>query len=174
VHGSRVRKRRLNALFQYSSLTGSGNTITATQVPVAAASGSTMYVNLSIQFDVDSSGNLTLSPGFPQISPSPSLIVSSFTAGRYTGPSTIYSGGAIVNISGPGVTDGGASQWSSAAAASANQCTYPGTATWYVGPIANSPYVTRLKSAGITSTAWSYGVSTSPSGCNLTIGERAL
>ena len=37
-------------------------------------------------------------------------------------------------------------------------CTYPSSATWYVGPIANSPLAARLKAAGITSTAWSYGV----------------
>jgi hypothetical protein len=30
-----------------------------------------------------------------------------------------------------------------------------------VGPIANNPYAAQIKAAGITSTAWSYGISTS-------------
>ena len=146
------------ALFQNSAIVGSGNTITATQVPVVLGSGVTVYVNLTMQFDVDSSGNLTISSGFPQILPAPTLLTSSFVPGTYVGPSTILSGGMIITITGPGVTDGGATIWTLTTPSGANEETYPGTATWYVGPLASSPYAARLKSAGITSTAWSYGL----------------
>lgn len=149
------------SLFQYSSLTGAGNTITATQVPVVTSAGTTIYVNITVQFDVDSNGNLTISSGYPQFVPAPTLLVSSFLAGKYVAPSTIYSGKGLIAVSGPGVSDGGATQWSLAAAAGANEGTYPGSATWYVGPIDNNPLAARLKSAGITSTAWSYGVGSS-------------
>src|SRR5947207_224169 len=57
------------ALFQQGSLVGSGNTITATQIPVVTAQGITVYVNATIQFNVDANGNLTISPGFPQVIP---------------------------------------------------------------------------------------------------------
>src|SRR5438270_13092012 len=84
------------ALFQYSTLTGSGNKITATQIPVVTASGITVYVNAILQFDVDSSGNLTLSSGYPQIFAAPTLLASSFKAGRYVGPSTISNARAFI------------------------------------------------------------------------------
>src|SRR5712692_8849803 len=146
------------ALFQYSTLTGSGNTITATRIPVVTTPGTTIYMNMTLQFDVDANGNLTISSGYPQFVPAPTLQVSSFMAGRYVGPSTVYSGGLTITVSGPGIADGGATEWSLAATAGATGCTYPASATWYVGPIATSPLAARLKSAGITSTTWSYGV----------------
>jgi len=146
------------ALFQNSSIVASGNTITATQVPVVLSSGATDYVNLTIQFDVSASGKLTVSAGYPQDFASPSLLASSFTAGTYVGPSAILTGKAEITVSGPAVTAGGATLWSLTTPTGASVYTYPDTATWYVGPIENSPYAARLKSAGITSTAWSYGL----------------
>ncbi len=135
-------------LFQYSTLTGSGNTITATQLPVVTAGG-TIYQNVTVQFDVDAAGNLTISPGFPQIVPSSRSIVSNFLAGNYTGPSNILSGNAKVTVAGPGVTSGGTTAWSLAASTGADSCTYPTTATWYVGPIGTNPLAARIKKAGI-------------------------
>jgi hypothetical protein len=111
-----------------------------------------------MQFNVDANGNLTLSQGYPQVIQAPALLTSGFRAGTYVGPSTLLSGKATVNVSGPGVTDGGATVWSIGAAPGADACTYPISATWYVGPIENSPFAARIKSAGITSTAWSYGI----------------
>ena len=152
------------ALFEYSTLTGSGNTINATLVPVVTSSGQTIYVNLDLQFNVDSAGNLTITPGYPKFTPAPLIQTDSFVAGKYAGPSTIYGGNMLINVSGPGVTSGGATVWSLTAATGANGCTYPTTAMWYVGPLSSSPLAGRLNNAKITSTAWSYGVSTSP--CN--------
>src|SRR5215472_12824105 len=74
------------ALFQYASITGSGNTITASWVPVVTTSGNTIYKNVTLQFNVDASGNLTLASGFPQVIPAPVVQVSSFMAGNYVGP----------------------------------------------------------------------------------------
>lgn len=146
------------ALFQQATLTGSGNTINATHIPVVTASGVTVYVNLAMQFNVDANGNLTLSSGFPQVTPFPAPLTSGFVAGKYAGPSTVLNGKALVSVSGPGVTDGGATEWSLSAPTGADPNTQPSSATWYVGPLASSPLAARLKSAGITSTAWSYGV----------------
>jgi hypothetical protein len=81
-----------------------------------------------------------------------------FKTGRYVSPSTILSGNGSIDIAGPGVTDGGATFFSLAAAPRAHVYTYPSTATWFVGPIANNPWAARLSKTGITSTAWSYGV----------------
>jgi hypothetical protein len=156
--------------FQYSALTGSGNTITATRVPVVTSKGQTVYQDITLQFDADPDGNVTLTSGYPIFSQSTTLPAFSFQAGKYVGSRSNGNGKAFVTVGGPGVTGGGTS-WSMVATSDADLCSYPGSATWYVGPIENSPQAGRLKLAGstvgssttrvvgITSTAWSYGVS---------------
>jgi hypothetical protein len=145
------------AQFTNSTLTSSVNTIVASWVPVVTATKTT-YQNVTIVFNVDASGNLTIAPGYPQIVPAPSVIVSNFESGNYVGPSSVLGGNALITVSGPGVTSGGATEWSLAASTGANVCTYPTSATWYVGTLTNNPLYSRIKAAGITSTAWSYGI----------------
>lgn len=149
------------ALFQYSTLTGSGNTITATQVPLVTSTGTIVYDNITLQFNVSSSGMPSLAAGFPKVVPSVIPVTSGFRAGRYVGPSSILGGNAIITVSGPAVAPGGATEWSLATAAGASSSTYPGTGEWYVGSLANNPVATRIKAAGITSTALSYGIASS-------------
>jgi hypothetical protein len=145
--------------FQYAALTGSGNTITLTRVPVITSSGQTVYQDISLQFDNDGNGNLTLTSGFPMFALSPSLQVSSFQPGKYAGPVTMLNGNALITVSGPGVVSGGSTAWSATTISGADPCTVPVSATWYVGPMDNNPMSARLKKANITSTAWSYGIS---------------
>jgi hypothetical protein len=152
-----------SASFEFSTITGSGDTITATWVPVVDSSGTTTYKNITLLFHVDSSGNLTVAPGYPKVIPSPPPLVSSFRVGTYTGPGSMSN--YIITVSGPGVTTGGATEWSLAAASGTPYYSYPVSATWYVGPIASNPLAARLKAAGITSTAWSYGLGGSSCGC---------
>ncbi len=152
------------ALFEYSTLTGSGNTITATWVPVVNSAGNTSYKNVTLLFDVDASGNLTIAPGYPKVIQTPPPLVTSFRAGKYVGPGDNSTW--VVNVSGPGITTGGATEWSLAAAPGNNYYSYPMSATWYKGPIASNPLAARLKAAGITSTAWSYGIAGSTCGCS--------
>lgn len=149
---------------QYPNLTGSGNTITAEWVPVVTATG-TEYKNVTLLFDVDASGNLTLASGYPLVVPSPTPLVYAFQAGTYVGPSTINGGKNIITISGPGIRTGGTTEWSLAASTGASIYTYPSSASWYVGPISSSPLAARLKAAGITSNAYMYGTGTSSCGC---------
>jgi hypothetical protein len=149
------------ALFERSTLTASGNTINAIQVPVVLSSGITVYLNLSLQFLVDSTGNLTLASGYPQVTPSPILLTGSFVAGKYAEPDANK---YTLSVAGPGVLDGGVTQWTGV-----GSCGY--TATWYTGPIASNPLAARISKAGITSTAWSYGVGTV---CSLSGGNIVL
>jgi hypothetical protein len=141
------------AEFQYSTLSGSGNTITATRLPVVTTTG-IKYMNVVLQFDVAADGTLTLTPGYPQILPSPAQIISNFLAGNYVGPGgTAYP----MTVFGPGVTSGGATEWSLASTAS---CSIPATAVWYVfgGPMTKNPLYQRLKSAGISAQTYAaYG-----------------
>ena len=147
-------------LFQNSTLTGSGNTINATFLPVVLSTG-TIYENVTIQFDVAADGTLTIAPGYPQVVKSPVFITSKFVPGTYVGPSTILGGTALITVSGPSVGPGGTTEWTITTPTGANSCTYPNSATWYVGPLASNPLATRLKSAGITSTSYSYGIGSS-------------
>jgi hypothetical protein len=150
-----------SALFQFSTLTGSGDTITATEVPVLTSSGTTVYKNVTTQFNVDSAGNLTLAAGFPQVVAASPPSFSSFKAGNYVGPATLGSGKFLITVGGPTVAPGGTT-WGSTVAAGANAATYPISCSWYDGPISNSPEAPRLKTDGITSTALSYGTCTGP------------
>jgi hypothetical protein len=145
------------APFQYSSLTGSNNTVTVSRVPVITSSG-TKYNDVTIQFTVSSTGVLALASGYPKVVASPTLITSGFVAGQYAGPPNVLSGKALINVSGPGVTTGNATEWTLVAASGSASTTYPCSATWYVGPLTSNPLYTRIKNAGITSTAYSYGV----------------
>ncbi len=153
-----------SALFQFATLTGSGTTITGVLVPVVTSTGAIIYQNITIQFDVSASGALTVASLVT--APAPTPVISSFQAGEYVGPSTINSGENIINVSGPGVATGGITEWSLAAASGASCNTYPGTATWYVGNLADSPLAARVKAAGIntTATTMSFGVA-SPGAC---------
>ncbi len=137
-------------------------TIIAARVPVVTASGTTIYKDVTVQFEVDADGNLSLSSGYPQVVDSPLLLVSSFKPGSYVGPSSVLGGKTPVFVDGPGASEGGATSWSLSTAAGADTCTYPSSATWYVGPIEKNPVAARLTKAGITSTAWSYGVASGP------------
>jgi hypothetical protein len=152
-----------SALFQYATLTGSNNIINATWLPVVSSTGSISYVNVIIQFKVSASGQLSVAVGYPKTVPAPSPIVSSFIAGNYVGPSNVLGGNALITVTGPGITSGGATEWSVAASPGANVDTYPDSATWYVGPLSSNPLAARLQAAGITSSAWSYGVGDSGS-----------
>jgi len=160
-----------NSQFQYSALTGSGNTVLATRVPVVTSTGAIVYKDVTLLFAADANGGLTLAPGYPHVVDSPNLLVSSFKPGNYVGPSTILSGKAKITVSGPGITSGGVTAWSLAAPTGADYCTYPSSATWYVGSIASNPLAARLKAAGITSTAWSYGVGNSRNNCYSNSGD---
>ena len=158
------------ASFQYATLTGTTNTINATNVPVTVGK-TTTYENLTFQVTVDATGAVKIVSGSQTAAASPVTQSAGFKAGTYLGPNfgsnSSYTGMQIV-VSGPGVVAGGFTDWSlSAASGSTASCQYPTSATWYVGsPTSSSnPLYARLKKAGITSTAYSYGTLGSGS-CN--------
>jgi hypothetical protein len=142
------------SLFQYATLTGSSNTLTATFVPIVTAGG-TSYWNITLDFNVSSTGVLTVAS--LQQTQAPPPIVSSFRAGTYCASPNVGNGKACITVGGPGETSGGTTEWSLTAAPGSWADTYPESATWYVGPLASSPLASRLAAAKITSTDYSYG-----------------
>ncbi len=152
-----------HADFQESTLTSSTNAITATRVPVADSTGAIHYRNITLLFDVADSStdgvSVTLASGYPTVVDSASpILVNGFAAGTYVAPTN-----AEIAVSGPGIASGGATEWSLAQSGTA--CSFPFSATWYVGPITSNPLYTRLKAAGITSAAYTYGILGTASGC---------
>jgi hypothetical protein len=148
----------LNAQLQYSTITGTTNTINATYVPLTTASGTLAYENLTIPLSVtqNSQGAIQVEAGPVAAVPSPLPQTNGFIAGNYVGPG----GGTaqLITLSGPGITANGATEWSVAQSPGATSCTWPQNATFYVGPLENNPLYARIQAAGITSTAYSYGV----------------
>jgi hypothetical protein len=137
--------------FQNATITSTTNTINATRVPAVDGQGGVHYWDVNLAFNTDSGGNLTLASGSPVITPSASTNSDGFVAGTYT------NGSEMVTVSGPGVTSGGATQWT-LLISTGSGCTTFSSATWYVGSLANNPLAARLSADGITSTAYSYGI----------------
>ena len=146
------------SLFQDSVLTSSTNTVNVTRVPVVDSKGVLHYWDVALLFDVNSSGELTLAAGYPMITGSASPITSGFKAGTYVAPN-----GATIVVTGPGVTKNGATEWS--LAQSGTTCSFPYSATWYVGSISSNPLYPRLKADAVTSSAYSYGILGTSSSC---------
>jgi hypothetical protein len=111
------------ALFQFSTLNGSGNTMSATEVPVLTSTGAVIYKNVTAQFKVDSAGNLTLTPGFPKVVNAAPPAFNAFKAGKYVGPGTDGNGMFFIIVGGPTAGPGG-TYWGATAATSADHCTY--------------------------------------------------
>jgi hypothetical protein len=144
------------ALFQNSTLSATTNTINVNFLPVVTTTNGIIYDDVVIQFDVAADGTLTVSAGYPKVTPSPITISGHFEAGNYVGPSV--DSNYLITVSGPGVSNGGTTIWSLAASKGANNCTTPSVATWYVGPIMKSPYWGRIKLAQVPLTGYFYGV----------------
>jgi hypothetical protein len=157
------------AQFQYATITGTNNVLNVTMLPVVTPKG-TVYKNLTLQVTANAEGEISVEPAI--VVPAPQILASSFKAGTYVGPSTINGGQNKITVTGPGVIVGGTTVWSLTASSDPNVCTYPATATWYVGSPTSpgNPEYARLKKAGITSPAYSYGTSgtiaNSSSSCN--------
>jgi len=155
------------AQFQYATITGTNNVLNVTMLPVVTPKG-TVYKNFTLQVSANAEGQITVESATAV--PAPTTVVTAFKTGVYLGPSSINKGQNQITISGPGVVPGGTTVWSLTSSSDPNVCTYPASATWYVGSPTSlgNPLYARLKKAGITSTAYSYGSAgnLSNSSCN--------
>ncbi len=91
------------AAFGSALITGANNRISVSRVPVINSTGVVTYKDITINFEVSSSGVLTMAPFNPTITASPSLITSGFKAGNYKdgrGNKYVLSGPSVV----PGTT----------------------------------------------------------------------
>jgi hypothetical protein len=163
------------ALFQYSTLTATQNTITVTQLPVVTSSGKTVYWNITVQFDVANNGSLTLAAGSPQIVPAPPATVNGFQPGIYLGPDD---SAELISVTGPATTQGGATEWALSPATGASGCLEPGSASWFDGTLSSTTdptLYTRVTNAGISPSGNSlfFGIGTQVNATKSSCGQSA-
>lgn len=147
-----------------SVIKGAGGIVKIIRVPVQDSAGAIKYLDISLSFDVDNAGNLSLSPGSPQITPSPNLKVGEFKQGVYVGSIRRV----LYDVGSPGIGTGGRAAGSLNTRGGTEPCGKDGRldASWVTGPITGHPNEAALTAAGITSTAFSWGtVAVRDSGC---------
>ena len=138
-------------LLQSANVSGSGNTLNVTRVPVRDSTGKITYKDIELSFDVSNTGVVTLGAGSPVVTTSPSLNVAAFRAGIYKDSLNRH-----VQVSGPSVLAGGRTGWTM-------NWIDPGAgayfnATWATGAVTGHPNGTTLTAFGITTTTYSWGV----------------
>jgi hypothetical protein len=146
------------AEFENAVITSTTNTINAVRVPVLNSQGVLTYDDITFTVDVDNNGVVTFG-STSSIASSQPVQTDGFQAGTYVGPG----GSPTITVSALGVAPGGATEWS--LAQSGTTCSFPFSATWYVGPLSSNPVAARLKEDGITSTAYSYGILGTSANC---------
>ncbi len=143
---------------QQATINGAADAVTLTRVPVRNAAGTIIYKDISLFFNVDSAGNVTLPSALVQITPSPTINVGAFKQGTYNGYSLAPGCGLNNNfkVGSPGVGSGGRISGSIQRINDSNCDTF--NASWTSGPITGHPNQAKLNAAGITSTAYNWGV----------------
>jgi hypothetical protein len=146
------------ALFmQSATIKGAANALTLRRVPVQDADGKITYKDISMRFDVDAFGNVTLNTDSVKITPSPTLKVGEFKQRTYNGYSACLGcGSTTFNVGSPGVGNGGRISGSIQRVTTREDDVF--SASWTSGPIAGHPHEAKLNEAGITSTAYNWGV----------------
>ena len=140
------------SLFGSALITGADNRISVTRVPVIDSTGKVTYKEVTIDFEVSSTGVLTLAPSSPTITPSPSLITSGFKAGKYKdarGNKYVVTGPSVI----PNTTR---TTWSLAFTTGPDATQF--SMSWTTGPIAGHPNQSSLTARSITTEAYSWGI----------------
>jgi hypothetical protein len=143
-----------------AAISGAGDALKLARVPVQKADGTVIYKDISMLFDVDNSGNVTLQPAFVRITASPTLVVGAFKPGTYNGYVAYYTGNPLrdttFKVGSPGVGSGGRISGSIQRITVYQNDGF--NASWTSGAITGHPQQAKLNAAGITSTAYNWGV----------------
>ncbi|WP_411728103.1 hypothetical protein [Methyloglobulus sp.] len=157
---------------QQATINGAADAVTLTRVPVMKADGIIIYKDISMFFNVDSAGNVTLPSALVQITPSPTINVGAFKPGTYNGYDLApQCGGHTFKVGSPGVGSGGQISGSIQRINGSNCDTF--NASWTSGPITGHPHQAKLNAAGITSTAYNWGVMGTAGGQTVVSGWKA-
>lgn len=135
-------------MFEQSTPAGAGNLVSISRAPVVTSTGALVYKDIQLKFDVSTTGDLTLSAGYPIITAAVNPTTGHFVAGRYKDAAEFGL------LSGPGVGPAGRTSWSMDGEAGA-PCLF--SAGWTSGAVTGHPLQARLNAAKITYAGNSYG-----------------
>jgi hypothetical protein len=133
-------------------ISGAGNTVNMSRVPVRTSTGSILYKDIVIKFDVGATGTVALSAGFPTVTSSVALSTGNFRAGNYK--DTL---GHVYGVQGPAALSGGRTKWTLAWVPPAGK-TGSFNLTWATGAVTGHPFEGVLKRYGITASTYSWGL----------------
>jgi hypothetical protein len=134
------------------AISGIGDKIYMTRVPVKTSAGTIVYRDVTISFDVSASGGLTMTAGYPIVVASPPLITGNFRAGNYKDTF-----GHKYVVASPGALGGGRTKWTLKWAIPAGQAGALDV-TWVTGPVAGHPFEERLRAHNISASTYSWGI----------------
>lgn len=141
---------------QGASISAAGGTIAVAHLPVQVAGGAPSYFDLTITLTGISVGGTPSGVKVAGKSVASQIIASDgFQQGTYKDASA-----NVYSVTGPGVGPGGATAWSLTFLSQGQN--FPcilDSVTWYTDPGPNNPEAPRLQAAGITTTAYSFGLS---------------
>lgn len=147
-----------NAYFESAVITGSGNYINVSRVPVVDSTGKVTYKDINIEFEVNNAGVLNMAAFSPTITASPALITSGFKAGYYKDAR-----GNKYQVTGPSVIPNTTrTVWSLAFVAGSDVKQF--SMSWITGPVIGHPNQPSLDYNKITTNAYSWGLMGSASG----------
>jgi hypothetical protein len=139
---------------QSATINSAGDAVTLTRVPVMNAAGTILYKDISMLFDVDNLGNVTLPSALVRITTSPTINVGAFKPGTYNGYSV--NGNNVFKVGSPGIGSGGRISGSIQRITLSSADVF--NASWTSGPITGHPFQAQLNAAHITSTAYNWGI----------------
>lgn len=142
------------AFFQWGTANGVENRLSISRVPVTDGRGGVKYYDVSLVFNVDNTGRLTLNTGASRITASPNVAVGAFRPGKYYGGR--FNCDEFI-VGAPGVVQGGRISGSIAD----DGCLLGDlsfNASWVAGPITGHPNEGALRAAGITYQGYSWGL----------------
>ncbi len=141
---------------QSATINGASNVVTISRVPVQNGAGVITYKDISMSFIVDTNGNITFNNAALKIVASPLLNVGAFKPGTYHGYAVGTSPTFTFKVGAPGVGTGGRISGSISRITARTWDIF--NASWTSGPIAGHPHQAKLTAAGITATAYNWGI----------------
>jgi hypothetical protein len=156
----------------YASVYGVNSSVIINRVPIEISPGKVVYKDITINLTADAKGTVTVAPATPKQNFSLVLPVGKFMAGTYVSQDG-KSGFVLVGPS--PVTGTSVSEWTIGTIAN-KKVPNLAPATFYVGPVAQSPLIARIRAAKITDKEFSYGTvnSDAPADARSLIGVAQL
>lgn len=140
---------------QYSSIVGTGQTLSALRVPVTTSAGKTIYQDVTIGLAVGADGTITYATAEPTVTASPMVLSTTIMPGNYVDTSNSSNG---FTVAGPGIPFGGGYSIYTVFLTTGKSCAVGAPSNIYTGPVAATPLAKRVAAAKINTTGYVFGL----------------